>query len=96
MLFMEKPTEIYNNIVKNDNFEMIPYVYVRYCIELACETFEKTLSEEEKNNLIGVVYDYYSESQMQIVKVADTLIANYEQYINDENFDIYEYEEKYD
>lgn len=90
--------EEYKRIVKNNNFRLISRIYCLYCVENSCQWLDIELitSDETKIKMANAVYDYFLDTNIQITKISDIICANWNDYLNKDDFKIKDYlEEEY-
>ena len=83
----------YQNICKNDNYNNITKIYCLYCIEESLKWLERDTIETESQRIekAQVLYDYYLDTDIQISKLSDIICENWEEYVNNEDFNVYDY-----
>lgn len=87
----------YKRIIKNDNFKIISRLYCLSCVECSCKWLEidQTTSEETKLEMSYIVYQYYLDTEIQISKISDIICEHWDEYLNNDDFDIYNYVDVY-
>lgn len=87
----------YERIVKNNGFNLISRIYALYCVECSCQwlNIELNTSKETKLQMASVVYDYFLDTDIQITKISDIICANWNKYLNNDDFNILDYIEIY-
>lgn len=83
----------FNELIKNNNYHNITKIFCLYCIEESCKWLEiqDTTTQETKLKMACVVYDFYLDTDIQISQISDIIVQYWNNYLNDENFDIYAY-----
>lgn len=88
-----KVVEEYSNICKNNNYENITKIYCLYCIEESLKWLERDTIETESQRVekAQVLYDYWLDTDIQISQLSDIICEHWEEYVNNEDFNIYDY-----
>ena len=85
--------EEYANICKNGNYNNITKIFCLSCVEESLKWLERDTIETESERIekAQVVYDYYLDTDIQISKISDIICEHWKEYVENENFDIYEH-----
>lgn len=89
---IEKARKLYNNLLLNNHYTDMIFLYIMDCLDSSLNTFDMDLitDEKRKNELVGIIYDYYLDTDIQISKIADIVVEHINE-LDDDNFDINEY-----
>lgn len=89
----ENVVKEYANICKNGNYKEITKIYCLYCIEESLKWLDSDTIETENQRIekAQVLYDYWLDTDIQISKLSDIICENWEEYVNNEDFNIYDY-----
>ena len=92
-MFNNEILKEYERIIKSNNYHNITKIFCLYCVEESCKWLEiqDTTSQDEKFKIASVVYNFYLDTDIQISKISDIIVQHWNNYLNDENFNIFDY-----
>ena len=91
-MFDEKLLKTYEEIVK-DNTKDMTKLYCLSCVDASLKWLNAELAttDEERLHMASAVYDEWRDTDIQISKLSDVIVENWDDYVNDDDFNIYSY-----
>ena len=91
-MFDDKLLKKYEEI-KKDNMTDITKIYCLSCVDASLKWLNAELatSDEERLEMASAIYDNWLDTNIQISKLSDAIVENWDDYVNNEDFDIYNY-----
>jgi hypothetical protein len=86
--------EIYDNLIESKI--NITKLYCLDCVETILSYIEKEVDDSTKLDMVNSIYNMYLETEdIQISKISDILVTHWQEFNENENFNIYDYEMNY-
>jgi len=79
--------------LKKRNYVNITKLFCLDCVDHSLKWLNKKCSMNKKMEMSVVVYEYYLETEIQISKISDIICEHWDEYLNDDDFDIHDYTE---
>ena len=91
-MFDDKLLKTYEEI-KKDNMKDMTKLYCLSCVDASLKWLNAELAttDEERLHMASAVYDEWLDSDIQISKLSDTIVENWDDYTTKDDFNIYDY-----
>lgn len=84
--------EEYKKLKRMKNFN-ITKLFCLDSVEHSLKWLNKKCSMDKKMEMAEIVHDYYLDTQIQISQISDIICEHWNDYLKNDNFNIYDYTE---
>ncbi len=88
-----KVWEEYQRIIKDNHYSSITKIYCLFCVNesLTWLEIQDTTPDNTKIEIAQAVYDTWIKNDIELTRISDTICEHWEEYQNNDNFDINDY-----
>lgn len=92
-MFNDELLTLYDELVSKKQDNQISKLFCLSCVNASLKWLEKNdiTSNDEKLKMAQAVYDEYLDTNYQITKLSDTICKYWNEYINDDEFNLYDH-----